>query len=256
VTADGAGVAIVGAGVAGLAAAAALAPRVRVTVFDRLPAVGGVLGYEHPLVERLSRECESAAVVFKLATTAVRWRDGALLAAGPEGIAWHPATRLVNAGGARPGTAAELRLAGSRLAGVLPATVALHLLEARVVLGRHVVVLGSGWWADIVARHLREQGASITSVVAPAEARSVDGSGRVSSVTVTDGSLTEQIACDAVVLAGDLKPLRNVDGAIFPGDPAVEFIQPLGADIRAEEVAALAADAAGRLAHDPPGGTS
>jgi NADPH-dependent 2,4-dienoyl-CoA reductase/sulfur reductase-like enzyme len=268
VTAEAVGVAVVGAGVAGLAAAATFAATDDVTVYDRLPAVGGVLGYEHELVRELQDRCESRSVQFRLATTVVRWRGGRLLAAGPDGIGWHGARRLVNAAGARPSTAAELRLAGSRLAGVLPATVAIHLLEAGVVLGRHVVVIGAGWWAEAAAGHIRHQGAAITSLVPAGEsplpgvtealvgwdAVEVHGSGRVEQLAVANGSRMRRLVCDAVVLAGELKPLRNVDGAIRPGDPAVEFIQPVGARIRAHEVAARAADASARLAHDRSGG--
>jgi NADPH-dependent glutamate synthase beta subunit-like oxidoreductase len=263
------GVAVVGAGVAGLAAAAALGEDTPVTVFDRLPAVGGVLGYQHPLVRQLESRCRSLSVRFALATTTLRWEGGRLLAAGPDGVAWRRWDRLLYAGGTRPSTAAELGIAGSRLAGVLPATVALHLLEAKVVLGRHVVLLGSGWWANAVAGELRHQGVEVTSVVREDaepietadqvlegwEAVSADGLGRVDTLSLARGEQTLEVACDAVVLADGLRPLRNVDGAVFPGDPAVEFIQPVGSQIRAEEVATLAGQAAAAL-RDHPGDPS
>ena len=74
--------AVVGAGVAGLAAAEELAPRREVVVLDRLPVPGGVLPYDHPGVTRLAARCTAAGVRWLLGTTAVRWEQGRLLAVG------------------------------------------------------------------------------------------------------------------------------------------------------------------------------
>ena len=49
---SGSRVAVVGAGIAGLAAAAELGARYRPTVLDRLPVVGGTLGYDAPAMPR------------------------------------------------------------------------------------------------------------------------------------------------------------------------------------------------------------
>ncbi len=127
-------IAVVGAGIAGMAA------RAEVTVLDRLPMSGGVLPYDLPAVRELTARCRSAGVQWLLGTTAVRWDSGRLLTVGPSGIRWLDAAHLVFAGGARPATAAELMLAGPRLAGVLPAPVAIHLAEAKVTIGRQVVI--------------------------------------------------------------------------------------------------------------------
>ena len=55
-------VAVVGAGVAGLAAAEELAARADVVVLDRLPVPGGVLAFDHPAVHALAERCGSAGV--------------------------------------------------------------------------------------------------------------------------------------------------------------------------------------------------
>ena len=122
---------VVGAGVAGLAAAEKLAHRSEVVVLDRLPVPGGVLPYDHPGVLKLAGACTAAGVRWLLGTTAVRWEQGRLLAVGPQGVEWLDASHLVFAGGSRPATMAELPVAGPRLAGVLPAPVAIHLAEGQ-----------------------------------------------------------------------------------------------------------------------------
>jgi hypothetical protein len=42
-----------------------------------------------------------------------------------------------------------------------------------------------------------------------------------------EGAVTD-VACDAVVLAADPVPNRNVDGAVLPGSARVTFVQPAG----------------------------
>jgi NADPH-dependent 2,4-dienoyl-CoA reductase/sulfur reductase-like enzyme len=141
---------IVGAGLAGLSLAETLGKQLRVLLIDRIPTTGGILGYDHPIVKDTERRCSAAGVEFLLGTTALRWDSRRLLVAGPQGIHWLSARHLVYAGGNRPSTQAELGIAGNRLAGVLPATVAAHLLEIGVRLGNHIAILGSGDWATHV----------------------------------------------------------------------------------------------------------
>lgn len=233
--------AVVGAGIAGLAAAGQLAASASVTVLDRLPVPGGVLPFDTPAVRRLENLCRSAGVRWLLGTTALRWEPGRLLAAGPGGISWVEASHLVFAGGHRPATAAELPIAGPRLAGVLPAPVAIHLAEAKVVLGRHVVIVGTGDWAD-AARHAISGQRSEVTVVArqpvPGPAFPYDklisgwtpafvsGTGRVSALTLKRAGQQYTINCDAVILADSVRPLRNVEGAITGPAPGVTFVQP------------------------------
>jgi hypothetical protein len=52
---------------------------------------------------------------------------------------------------------------------------------------------------------------------------SVAGSPRVGTATLASG---ETLGCDAVVLAHGVAALRNVDGAVWPGDRTV-YAQPL-----------------------------
>ena len=49
-----------------------------------------------------------------------------------------------------------MRIAGPRLAGVLPAPVAIHFAEAQVLLGRRVVIVGTGDWAQAAGRVIEE----------------------------------------------------------------------------------------------------
>jgi D-hydroxyproline dehydrogenase subunit alpha len=258
------GVRMVGASAAGLALAGELATRGPVTVVDRLPAVGGVLGYEHPSIRALAAAAPGVARL--LATTVLRWRGDAGLVAGPDGIRWLSARRLVYAGGTRPATRAELGIAGPRPAGVLSATVALHLLEAGVLLGRRVAVLGGGHWARTVGALLAAQPCETIAVTPAGEpafdgagehlagwrATALDGVARVTAVTLAsedgapDGAAL-RIPCDAVVLAAPGRPLRNVDGAVLPGSAGVTFVQPDGANMSVDAVVAAARAAAAEL---------
>lgn len=250
-------VVVVGAGLSGLAAAVELARTFSVVVVERLPAAGGVWGFDHPDVERLVRECASAGVELILGTSAIRWKDGRLLIFGPGRVEWLTAGSLVFAGGSRPATAAELGIAGGRLAGVFAATVAHHLLDANVLLGRRTAVVGTAEDAAIVLPHLSHDGTvTVIGGAAPPEAASqyagsvrwwpgfrpvrMTGSDRVDTLTVTDGRTEFEIHCDCVILAGEPKPLRNVDGAVRDGSPDVFFIQPLDPALQASDVAAVA----------------
>jgi NADPH-dependent 2,4-dienoyl-CoA reductase/sulfur reductase-like enzyme len=239
---------VVGAGASGLTAAQTLSRGHRVTVVDRIPASGGVLGYDHQIIRHLHSACVAAGVSFALGTTALRWEGQRVLLAGPQRIQWAPADHLVYAGGIRPGTPAEVGLVGPRLAGVLTATVAVHLAEAGVVIGHRVAIIGGGYWADRSRTELSHSGSEIIQVVPPHEsavsdgpvaytgwrATEVRGAGRVSELIIAKDGAVHRLMCDAVILAGGVKPLRNVDGAVGEGD-GVTFIQraeandPLGA---------------------------
>ena len=94
-------IAIVGAGASGRACAEALAGRARTVVVERGAAPGA-----------------------DVRATAIRWDGRALLAMGPGGAVEIAASALVIATGAHPLCSAELGLAGTRPAGVLPAPAA------------------------------------------------------------------------------------------------------------------------------------
>jgi NADPH-dependent 2,4-dienoyl-CoA reductase/sulfur reductase-like enzyme len=248
-------VVVVGAGVSGLSVAAQLAPMVPVLVADRLPATGGVLGYQHPVVAALAAECESAGVVFVLGTTAVRRDNARVLLAGPEGVRWTEHCHLVYAGGSRPSTQAELGIAGERLAGVFPAPVAIHLMEADVRLGHNAVVLGTGDWSQRVVEEMMRQGVKVTlpSVRLPGWTPTrVCGDRRVEALTLVNADREQTIECDAVILAGQARPVRNVDGAIRPS-PGVSYVQPIAETQRVHAVMTYARECAKSLAHELQG---
>jgi len=226
-------VAIVGAGITGLACAAELAPAERVQIFDRIPVAGGVHGWRASETVALGRAARRAGATFRLGVTAIRWAEGQLLAVGPEGVHRVAASVLVVAAGARPLTRAELGLAGGRPAGVVPAPVACHLAENGLLAGRRPCVVGGGDWAHRACRELLAAGADAVTVLAPGglrrsmpegvdvmEGRSptaVEGGPRVTGLVAGE----ERIACDAVVLAHGLAPLRNVDGAVWDAPDVV-----------------------------------
>ena len=258
------GALIVGSGLAGLAAAQELSKDVHVTVIDRLPAVGGSAGWRDPLVQSLERACRRADVQFLLGTTALRWRDRQLLVAAPGDIRWLGADQLVCATGSRPATPAELRLLGARLAGVVSATVARHLLEARVRLGWRPVIVGVGDWSEEIAGLLHAQAVAVR-VVSRSEgerppyadewwpgwrAAGVQGTGRVDEMTIERDGHRLRLLCDAVILADDPRPLRNIEGAVFGGEH-VTYIQNVEPHIAPETISAQAAEVVRRMRSMP-----
>jgi hypothetical protein len=235
---------VIGAGICGLALAAEVSRSRPTTVIDRLPVIGGIIaGYENETAIALATECSANGAEFLLGTTALRWFQGRLLVAGPVGgLRWLQASHLVYAGGSRPSTAAELRLLGDRLAGVLPAMVAYHLIESGVRLGHAPAIIGGGRWAERVCRALATRGSHTTVIIPDSGSQrpsfgdacwlgwspsSLHGRGRVAALQVERGGVRQLIACDAVILAGVLRPMRNVEGAVFDEaeDNHVSFAQ-------------------------------
>ncbi|MGV0812559.1 FAD-dependent oxidoreductase [Mycolicibacterium boenickei] len=227
-------IAVAGSGLAGLHCAVNLAASAEVTVYERLPVPGGEHwedGEHGSLVRRARRN----GVRFAAGTQVVRWEGDRLLAVGERGgIA--AADALVVATGHRPPTRTELRIDGNRCAGVVPATLALHLLQQRVDLGRHVVVVGdSHWAAECVTMLTAQRGASaivwvdttrrslppdVTSV-SDARVAATHGMPRITGVTVETALAVEKVACDCLILAGPAVAYRNIDGAVLDDEPAV-----------------------------------
>jgi hypothetical protein len=242
------GVVIVGAGITGLACAAALGERT--VVVDRIPVPGGVHGWERPETAALVDRCAGRLL---LGSTAIRWDGERLLAVGPAGVERLAATVLVVASGARPRGRAELGIAGDRPAGVVPATVACHLAENGLPVGRRPLILGGGDWAARAAHELLAAGATDVRVLAPdgllrsmppgaavsegGTVAAVRGRRRVERVELSDGG---ELACDALVLAHGLVAARNVDGAVLHGTKVV-YAQPLD-----DPASVAGAEAAGR----------
>ncbi|GAA1018376.1 hypothetical protein Aple_074620 [Acrocarpospora pleiomorpha] len=231
---------VAGSGLAGLACAAVLGRDARVTVFERLPVIGGELWEDRAHIG-LRAKAEARGVAFAPGTQAVRWEGDRLLAIGQSG-GLHPAHALVVATGHRPRTRAESRVDGARTGGVIPATVAAHLLARRVILGRNVVILGAGRWAREVAVEVLKVAETCTVLGSPwlgfpAAAEVLPGvrvlrtlgTPRIQSIEVSDGRRTWTRACDSLVLADGHVPYRNVDGAVLDR-PGVIFAQDLDDD--------------------------
>ncbi|GAA0967764.1 hypothetical protein GCM10009555_012130 [Acrocarpospora macrocephala] len=230
---------VAGSGLAGLACAAALGREARVTVFERLPVIGGE-HWEDRAHSDLRAKAEARGVEFAAGTQAVRWEGDRLLAVGQSG-GLHPARALVVATGHRPRTRAESRVDGARTGGVIPATVAAHLLAQRVILGRNVVILGAGRWAREVAVGALRAGActvlgspwldfpAAAEVLPGVRVVRTLGMPRIQSIEVSDGERTWTRACDSLVLADGHVPYRNVDGAVLDR-PGVIFAQDLADD--------------------------
>lgn len=262
-------VAIAGSGLAGLACADALAGRAGCLLLERLPVLGGE-HWRDPAVARLAARVRRQQARLLLGSLAIRWDGRQVLSIGHQGARLDPADALVVATGHRPLSRAELGIEGPRCGGVLPATVALHLLRAGVRLGRRpLVVGGTGWAAAAVAELLRQPVEEVTvlasgpldlprrpgntprvRVHAGARAVALRGDPRVEAVQarLPDGRLTS-LACDAVILAAGRVPMRNIDGAVADGD-GVAFAQ--GGDEHGQEAAGrTAAEEALRLAAIP-----
>jgi thioredoxin reductase len=210
-------IAIVGAGASGLACAQALDGRARTVVIDRRP---GTRADVH--------------------ATAIRWDGRALLVIGPAGVVEIAATALVIATGSRPLGRAELGLAGSRPAGVLPAPAACELAADGRFHPARPVVLGGGRWAARAVDVLLQAGAEAVRVVAPGgllvplvqSQRIVVHAGLVPLAVRGDPNVEQlecdgaALECDGVALAHGLTPVRNVDGAVDGGIRTV-YAQPL-----------------------------
>jgi hypothetical protein len=74
----------------------------------------------------------------------------------------------------------------------------------------------------------------------------VIGHDRIESLVTEAAGQRATLPCDAVVLAGDLRPLRNVDGAIVQA-PDVTYIQPTAATLTAQNVVDHAREAVSAL---------
>ena len=233
-------VAVVGAGPSGLGCAIGLAAHVPVVLVERIPVAGGTAGWDNPEIRDHVAGAAALGVELRLGQTAIRWSEQRLLVTGPGECGWIPARHLFVAAGLRPATPADLKMTGDRPAGVVPATVAEHLLEAGVALWRTVAVVGDGPWAPRVAERARRLGARIIAVGSDAawadehferpHQWSIVGRDRVRALRLCyegAGPASIDVMCDADVLAADPLPSRNIDGAVLPGSAQVTFVQPV-----------------------------
>jgi hypothetical protein len=122
------------------------------------------------------------------------------------------------------------------------------------------VVIGTGDWPEVVAEALHHQGLPVCVVSRDVEDKpdyadewwpgwrpaTVFGHGRVEQLIVIRKAQQARILCDAVILADGLRPLRNIEGAVFGGEQ-VTFIQGVSPRATAEEVVAGAKEAARQM---------
>jgi hypothetical protein len=252
---------VVGAGPSGLGFATELAHYGPVVLLDRDPVTGrgqadvqrlGVelrlgesalrwetLSGETLRGETLSRETLSRETLSRetLSRETLSRENGLLMVAGPGRIEPIAGRHLIFAGGLRPATAADLNVTGDRPAGVMAGPVAERLLQAGVRLGETVVVLGDGPCARAVAERARALDTRVVAVTDNGDwgderfgwpgRLSVIGRARVTHLRLHTARARIDVRCDAVVLAADPRPNRNIAGALTEGAPAVTFHQPL-----------------------------
>jgi hypothetical protein len=228
---------VVGAGASGLGFATEIARQAPVVLLDRIPVTGGTAGWADARVRQFTAAAIRRRVQLRLGESALRWENGLLLVAAPRRFERIAGQHLIFAGGLRPATAANLHITGDRPAGILAGTVAEHLLATGVKLWDNAVVLGDGPWARIVAERARALGTRIVAVADRSnwgderfdrpDRLTVIGRDRVTHLRLHTSQSFIDVPCDAVVLAADPKPNRNVDGALVEGTPAVTFHQPV-----------------------------
>lgn len=228
-------VAVVGAGQSGLICAQRLASSgLQVSVIERLPALGGSEPEES--TAGFARAARTAGARLEPGTTAVSFENGTLHTIGVGGAGTHVIDALVVATGTRPATRAELQIDGDRCAGVVPGSVAIHVTASGVLLGLNPVVVGGGQLASECAGRLMRAGARRVRVIAPdglrtefaagaevrcgCKVRTIRGRQRVCGVVLDCPG--ETLPCDAVILAHQRRPTRNIEGAIVD-TPGVVF---------------------------------
>ncbi len=175
---------IVGGGPAGLAAAIAAfdAGVTDVVVLDREPAVGGILrqcihngfglhklgreltGPEYADAYRLEVEKRGIKVYCETTVTGVT-SDRVVTAQNKEGILKIKAGAVVLAMGCRERSRGALNISGTRPAGVYSAGTAQKLINCEgYMVGKKVVILGSGDIGLIMARRMSLEGAKVEAV--------------------------------------------------------------------------------------------
>ena len=252
-------VVVVGAGIAGLTVAGALGTSARSRWSTDCPPPAGA-GYDHPAVRdevALPGPPVSACAWARppcAGSTPASWLPGRPGSSGCRSIA-----SSTPVGRGRP-CHPSFRLLGPRVAGVTAATVAVHFAEAEVAMGRSVCLLGVSDWAERAARILRHKGARVTGVSTDEgpppvygdqwwigwRPVAIEGTRRVTAVVVARGESRQRITCDTLILAGDSRPLRNVDGAIADA-PGVDFAQRTEDRQSIEEVRRHSLEIAGQI---------
>ncbi len=175
---------IIGGGPAGLAAAIQLKKNGidNIIIIEREKHLGGILrqcihdgfgltrfgesisGPEY--AQRFIDEAESLGIEALTDTTVIEISpDKVVTAVNRKGIISYKATAVLLAMGCRERTRGAINIPGSRPAGVYTAGVAQNYINLRnTMVGREVVILGSGDIGMIMARRLTLEGAKVTAV--------------------------------------------------------------------------------------------
>jgi hypothetical protein len=119
--------------------------------------------------------------------------------------------------------------------------VAYHLTESGIKLGLQPVIIGGERGAKRVFLEMAKHKCSATVISSDSTIQNdfatsswlgwspvaLRGHGRVAALQVEREGVLQTIHCDAVILAGMLRPMRNIDGAVFDGINAssVSFVQ-------------------------------
>jgi hypothetical protein len=219
-----------------------------VHIFDRVPVPGGEAGWDNKFLGTKYNELfNSPRISFHLGQTATRWSGASLTLLGPGKSIEVPGQHLFYAGGVRPSTAADLKISGDRPAGVIPATVAEHLLKSGEAIWDNPLLVGDEHWCSALSDQIHRYGGQVQGLKG-SEAWAdithdiegelvVEGTSRITSVHVGTVIRNQTVECDALILASSPRPNRNVVGALFEGDERVSFVQPLdveGAENRFE----------------------
>jgi sarcosine oxidase, subunit alpha len=225
---------VVGGGVTGLAAASRLASRgLRAVLVDDGLVLGGALSAVPSLAADVLGRFPLVGVEVLSRAVAAGFYEGQVLAVthAGEAVLLRPRATLF-APGAHDGV---LDVPGNDLPGVLSARALTRLVHGDILPDGPTALVGSGFWADTLARALGE-GASILRL-APGELVDVRGTGGVRAVTVRKaGTLTLH---DVAVVA-----------LALPGAPSFELGAQAHAETRFDPAIGyvVATDAEGRVA--------
>ena len=173
-------VAIIGGGPAGLAAAIEAKKHAKVTLIERNEELGGILqqcihhgfgnfifgealtGPEY--AEHFIEQMEGVDVMLDTTVLEID-KNKRMLLSSPDGVFEMEAKAIILAMGCRERTRTQIFIPGTRPAGIYTAGTAQRLINIEgVMLGKHVVILGSGDVGLVMARRLTLEGAKVEGV--------------------------------------------------------------------------------------------
>ncbi len=178
-------VVIIGAGPAGLAAAVELGKNgvEELVVIEREPFAGGILnqcihdgfgvikfnevltGPEY--AQRYIDQAEKLCIEVLTSSTVINMSsDKEITVLSPKGLIIYKAKAVILAMGCRERTRGAIGIPGTRPAGVFTAGVAQHFVNLKnIMIGKRIVILGSGDIGLIMARRLTLEGSKVIAVV-------------------------------------------------------------------------------------------